>query len=215
MAKQLDSKCKLCRRAGEKLFLKGERCTSPKCAMVRKPYPPGAHGNTGRSARGGRGVSEFGKQLAEKQKLKRIFGVSEKQLRKHLADATKQKGVVGDNLLMRLEMRFDNIIYRLGIASSRTQARQLVGHAMFNVNGKNLDIASAKLKAGDEIAVKENKLSKTYMKELQTIMKKKQEAPSWLEFDPKNMVAKILSNPPKEELGAGIDTHLIIEFYSR
>lgn len=212
MAKQLDSKCKLCRRAGEKLFLKGERCATPKCAMVRKPYPPGMHGNTRGSSRG---LSEFGKQLAEKQKLKKLYGVSEKQFRKHLAEASKQKGVLGEGLLTRLEMRFDNIIYRLGVASSRAQARQLVGHAMFQVNGKNLNIPSALLKAGDEISVKGQKMGSAYMKELQAIIKKKHETPSWLSFDPKAMKGKILSNPPKEDLGAGIDTHLVIEFYSR
>lgn len=212
MAKQLDSKCKLCRRTGEKLFLKGERCATPKCAMVRKPYAPGAHGNN----RGfSRGLSEFGKQLAEKQKIKRMYGVSEKQFRKHLSEAAKKKGVIGDNLITRLEMRFDNVIYRLGIASSRAQARQLVSHAMFVVNGKNLNVPSAELKAGDEIVVKEQKLSNSFMKELQTIMKKKHDTPSWLSIDPKTMNGKILSNPPKEELGVGIDTYLVIEFYSR
>lgn len=212
MAKQLDSKCKLCRRTGEKLFLKGERCGSPKCAMVRKPYAPGMHGNTKGP---GRGMSEFGKQLAEKQKAKRMYGISEKQFRKHLAEASKQKGVVGDNLLARLEMRLDNVIYRMGIALSRAQARQLVSHSIFHVNGKNLNIPSAQLKAGDEISVKEQKLGSSYMKELQAVLKKKHETPSWLSLDPKTMTGKVISNPPKEDLGVGIDTHLVIEFYSR
>ena len=127
MAKNLDSKCKLCRRAGEKLFLKGDRCSTPKCAIVRKPYAPGMHGGVKKYQKG---LSEFGKQLAEKQKIKRIYGVSEKQFKRHLVDATKQEGVAGDNLINRLEMRFDNIIFRLGWASSRAQARQLVSHTL-------------------------------------------------------------------------------------
>ena len=212
MSTQTDSKCKLCRRAGEKLFLKGDRCASPKCAVVRKPYAPGMHGGTGKFTKG---LSEFGKQLAEKQKVKRLYGVSEKQFRKHLAEAQKQKGVAGENLLTRLEMRLDNVIYRLGLAVSRAQARQLVGHSLFLVNGRTLNIPSAKVRVGDEITVKENKLAKTYMKELQAVLKKKHESPAWVTLDPQTMTGKVLSSPAKEEINAGLDLHLVIEFYSR
>ncbi len=210
MAKDSNSKCKLCRRAGEKLFLKGDRCLTPKCAVTRKPYVPGMHGPKGQ-----RGLSEFGKQLAEKQKLKRLYGLSERQLRRHLGNAQKQKGVVGDNLILELESRFDNIIYRLGIASSRAQARQLVSHSMFTVGDKVLNVPSAKIKVGQEIQVKEGKMEKTYMKELRSIMKKKQETPSWLSLDPKNMQAKVLSKPTKEEAISDVDLAAVLEFYSR
>ncbi|MEA1925800.1 MAG: 30S ribosomal protein S4 [Patescibacteria group bacterium] len=223
MAKQTNSKCKLCRRAGEKLFLKGDRCATPKCAIVRKPYAPGMHGGTNRSfggggghGRGGRGLSEFGKQLAEKQKIKRMYGVSEQQFKKHLSEAMQQKGVVSDNLLIRLESRFDNIIYRLGLASSRSQARQMVNHSTFLVNGKILDVPSAKLKTGDEISVKKQKAAKLYIKELEAILRKKdEEVSSWLSFDSKTMTGKVLSSPPKDEINSNLNTHLVIEFYSR
>lgn len=214
MANQAKSKCKLCRRAGDKLFLKGDRCASPKCAMVRKPYIPGAHGNAGGGYKG-RGMSDFGKQLAEKQKLKRIYRVTEKQFKKHLKEAQLQSGVVGDNLVIRLESRFDNIIYRLGYAVSRAQARQLVSHSMFTVNGKVLNIPSAILKIGDEIVLKPQKKEKTFFKELQTVLTKKQNVSGWLSFDVTNMSAKVLATPNKDELGTGVNVSLVIEFYSR
>lgn len=214
MANQAKSKCKLCRRAGDKLFLKGARCFSPKCAMVLKPYIPGAHGNAGGGYKG-RGMSDYGKQLAEKQKLKRIYRVTEKQFKKHLKEAQLQSGVVGDNLMVRLESRFDNIIYRLGFAVSRAQARQLVSHSMFTVNGKVLNIASAILKIGDEIALKPQKKEKTFFKELQTVLTKKQNVSGWLSFDVTNMSAKVLAIPNKDELGTGVNVSLVIEFYSR
>ncbi len=213
MANQAKSKCKLCRRAGEKLFLKGDRCLSPKCAMVRKPYIPGAHGNAGGGK--GRGLSDFGKQLAEKQKLKRIYRVTEKQFKKHLKEAELQPGVVGDNLIIRLESRLDNIIYRLGFAVSRAQARQLVSHSMFTVNGKVLDIPSAILKVGDDIVLKSQKKGKTFFQELQAVLKKKHDVPGWLSFDVNNMSAKVLAAPNKDELGTGVNVSLVIEFYSR
>ncbi|MBT3356289.1 30S ribosomal protein S4 [bacterium] len=214
MANQEKSKCKLCRRAGEKLFLKGDRCVSPKCAMVRKPYIPGAHGNAG-GGRKGRGLSDFGKQLAEKQKLKRLYRVTEKQFKKHLKEAQIQSGVVGDNLVIRLESRLDNIIYRLGFAVSRAQARQLVSHSMFTVNGKMLNVPSAILKVGDEIALKSQKKEKTFFKELQTVLKKKKNVAGWLSFDANNMTAKVLATPSKDDLGTGVNISLVIEFYSR
>lgn len=219
MAKNLGSKCKLCRRSGEKLFLKGDRCATPKCAMVRKPYAPGAHGQVasmGRGGRGrGRGLSEFGKQLAEKQKVKRIYCVSEQQFRRHLKEAQKQTGVVGDNLILQLEMRLDNIVYRLGLAVSRSQARQLVSHGMFLVNGKVLNIPSARLKVDDEIKVKDQKAKNSYFKELQAIIKKKHQLSEWLSFDADTMAGKVLSYPEKNEAGAGLDLPAVIEFYSR
>jgi len=212
MAKILTSKCKLCRRAGEKLFLKGDRCSSPKCALVRKAYAPGAHGNTEGMRRG---FSEYGKQLAEKQKLKRIYGISEKQLRRHLASAQKKSGVLGDNLLILLESRLDNIVYRLGIAQSRSQARQLVSHRAFNVDGKSLNVPSALLKIGSTVAVKKNKLEKAFMKEAKTALKKSSIQSKWLEFDAGKMEGKVLASPNKDEIGINVNMAMIIEFYSR
>ncbi len=214
MAKNLGSKCKLCRRAGEKLFLKGDRCATPKCAMLRKPYAPGAHGPTS-NRRFSRGLSEFGKQLAEKQKVKRIYGISEQQFRRHLKGAQKQTGVVGDNLVMQLEMRLDNIVFRLGLAVSRSQARQMVSHSMFLINNKSLNVPSAKLKIGDELKVKGQKMKGGYFKELQAIIKKKHQFPEWLSFDADTMTGKVLSAPAKEEAEAGLDLPAVIEFYSR
>lgn len=218
MAKNLGSKCKLCRRAGEKLFLKGDRCATPKCAMVRKPYAPGAHGQVASMRRGGgrgRGLSEFGKQLAEKQKLKRLYSISEQQFRRHLKKAKKQTGVVGDNLILQLEMRLDNIVYRLGLAVSRSQARQLANHSMFLINGRSLNIPSAQLKVGDEIKVKDQKAKNSHFKELQVIMKKKHQLPEWLSFDADTMTGKVSAYPEKEEVGATLDLSTVIEFYSR
>ena len=152
MARNIEAKCKKCRRAGEKLFLKGERCFTPKCAMVKRPYAPGMHGK-----KPTRGKSEFGIQLSAKQKIKRIYGVLEKQFRKHFDEVKNKPGVTGDLLLQRLEMRLDSIVYRSGIASSRNQARQIVNHGLVNINGKKADIPSLKVKPGDEIIVKKNK----------------------------------------------------------
>jgi small subunit ribosomal protein S4 len=212
MAKILSSKCKLCRRAGEKLFLKGDRCSSPKCAMVRKAYAPGAHGNAdGRR----RGLSEYGKQLAEKQKLKRIYGISEKQLRRHLAIAKKKSGVLGDNLLLTLESRLDNIIYRLGVAQSRSQARQLVSHGLFTVNGKPLNIPSATVRVGDVIKVKETKLEKNFIKEVKVVLKKNSLNAKWLDFNAGKLEGKVLAKPSKDEIGVNVDVAMVIEFYSR
>ena len=213
MAKILTSKCKLCRRAGEKLFLKGERCSSPKCALVRKAYIPGAHGN----AMGGirRGLSEFGKQLKEKQKLKRIYGISEKQLRRHLSIAKKKEGVLGDNLIIMLESRLDNIVYRLDIAQSRSQARQLVSHGLFAVNNKKLNVPSATLNIGDEVKVREKKLEKTFIKNVKMALKKSSNNARWMELDANNMKGKILAKPTKDEIGINVDIAMVIEFYSR
>lgn len=211
MARNLESKCKLCRRAGEKLFIKGERCDSPKCAMIKRAYAPGVHGPNQRKG----AASEFGRQLAKKQKIKRIFGVSERQLKKHLRDAKKKTGSASDNLLTRLEMRFDNVVYRLGMAQSRSQARQLVGHSQFLLNDKNLDIPSAILKVGDRIKVKETKIQKNYFQNLREQMKKGRKIPQWLAFDLEKMEGKVVSLPAQGELSVVGGAQEIIEFYSR
>jgi len=211
MARNLESKCKLCRRAGEKLFLKGERCESPKCAMVKKAYAPGMHG----SAQHKSSLSEFGRQLAKKQKIKRIFGVSEEQLKRHLRDAKKKTGSASNNLLIQLELRFDNVIYRAGLAQSRSHARQLVGHSQFLLNDKVLNIPSAVLKVGDKFKVKQSKTNKTYFQNLKEILKKGKRTPQWLSFNLEKMEGQILSLPAKSEFSVASGAQEIVEFYSR
>ncbi|OGI17180.1 MAG: 30S ribosomal protein S4 [Candidatus Moranbacteria bacterium RIFCSPHIGHO2_02_FULL_40_12b] len=210
MARILNSKCKKCRRAGEKLFLKGDRCYSPKCAMIRKPYPPGMHGK-----RFSRGQSEYGKQLSMKQKIKRIYGIMENQFRKHFKEVRKKKGVLGDMFLARLEMRLDNIIYRIGLSGSRSLARQLVNHGSIKVNGRKVDIPSYEVRVGDVISVSESGKSKNYFKNQLQILKNKKNFPSWINFDNSAMEAKIKSIPKREDTDANVDAQLVVEYYSR
>lgn len=210
MGKSLDSKCKKCRRAGEKLFLKGDRCDSPKCAMVRKAYPPGMHGK-----RMSRGLSEYGKQLAMKQKIKRIYGVMERQFRKHFDEVRGKTGVIGDLLMARLEMRLDNVVYKTGVANSRASARQLVGHGFIKINNKKVDIPSYELSVGDEISINDLKKGKTYLKNQSQILKNKKDFPKWLEFSPSEMKGKIKSFPKREDIDANVDPQIVVEYYSR
>ncbi len=210
MAKNLDSKCKLCRRAGEKLFLKGERCFGPKCAMQRRPYAPGVHGQNAR-----RSSSEFGRQLAMKQKIKRIYGVLERQFRNHFEEAANLAGITGDHLLSRLERRLDNVVYRLGFAASRAQARQLVGHKMFEVNGKRQNIPSAEVKVGDVIKIKITKQQKTYWKNLAEILANKQDVPHWLALDVANGEGRVIAMPVREDVGVSVDPQMVVEYYSK
>lgn len=209
MARIMD-KCTLCRRAGEKLFLKGDRCLSPKCAIARRPYAPGVHGQT--PTRGG---SEFGRQLAMKQKIKRLYGVMERQFRNHFEEARKRRGIIGDQLLSRLERRLDNVVYRLGFASSRAQARQLVGHKMFEVNGKRLNISSFEVKIGDTIVLKQTKSGKTYFKNLIETLKNKKDVPHWLELDAEKFTGKMLALPSREDIGVRVDAQMVVEYYSK
>ncbi|HBR79464.1 MAG: 30S ribosomal protein S4 [Candidatus Moranbacteria bacterium GW2011_GWE1_35_17] len=210
MARDLNSRCKKCRRAGEKLFLKGERCASVKCAMIRKPYAPGVHGK-----RMGRGLSEYGKQLAMKQRIKRIYGVLEKQFRKHFEDISGKEGIAGNLLMIRLEMRLDNVVYRMGLASSRNAARQLVNHGLLKVNGKSLDVPSALVKIGDSIKVSETKKEKKYFKDIAGALKNKKDVPSWISMDVANLEGKIVSKPDIASIGINADPQLVVEYYSR
>ncbi len=210
MAKNLDSKCKLCRRAGEKLFLKGERCFGPKCAMSRRPYAPGVHGQNAR-----RSSSEFGRQLAMKQKIKRIYGVLERQFRNHFEEAAGLTGITGDHLLSRLERRLDNVVYRLGFAASRSQARQLVGHKMFEVNGKRQNIPSAEVRVGDVIKIKVSKQQKNYWKNLAEILANKQDVPHWLALDVANGEGRVIAMPVREDVGVSVDPQMVVEYYSK
>lgn len=210
MARNLDKKCKQCRRIGEKLFLKGERCFTPKCAMVKRNYPPGYHGQKGYPKK-----TEFGLQLQEKQKAKKKYGLLERQFQNYYKKALKLKGNSDYNLLLLLESRLDNVIYRLGLAKSRNKTRQLVLHGFVMVNDKKVNIPSYQVKVGDVINIKESKLSQSYFVDLQkTIVK--ETTPSWLAFlDNKKFIAKVISKPTKEEIIQDINTSLIIEFYSR
>jgi small subunit ribosomal protein S4 len=209
MARMME-KCKLCRRAGEKLFLKGERCFSEKCAMVRRPTPPGMHG-----AKKARSASEFGRQLAMKQRIKRVYGVMERQFRNHFQEAERTHGVVGNELMSRLERRLDNVVYRLGFASSRALARQLVSHKNFLVNGRRADIPSMEVKEGDVITVKEEKREHTYFKNLAETIVNKKDVPEWLTLDPKKLEGTVSGRPSKDDVEVNVDPQLVVEYYSK
>ena len=208
MAKYTESKCRLCRREGAKLFLKGERCFKPTCAFEKRPVAPGQHGMARKK------ISEYGLQLREKQKCKRIYGVLEGQFRKYFEKADRMKGITGENMLSLLERRLDNVIFRMGIGSSRSQARQLVTHGHFTVNGKAVNIASYCVKIGDVIAVKENKKDNKYFAEIKTM--KIGAMPKWLEFNPETLEGKILANPTREDVAdVTIKENMIVELYSK
>ena len=208
MARYTGSVCRLCRREGKKLFLKGERCYGPKCAISRRAYAPGQHGQ------GRKKVSEYGLQLRAKQQAKRYYGVLESQFAHYFELASKQSGQAGENLLRILESRLDNVVYRVGLASSRAEARQLVGHGHFEVNGKRVDIASYLLKAGDEIAVCEKSKSSDKIKAV-VEANGARPVPEWISVDREKLTAKIVALPTREQIEAPVDEQLIVEFYSR
>ncbi len=206
MAKMIGADCKQCRREGCKLFLKGERCTTKKCAIERRPVAPGQHG-TGRKR-----VTEYGTQLREKQKVKRAYGILEKQFHKYYEEAERMKGVTGENMLSLIERRLDNVVYRMGIGSSRSECRQIVNHGQITVNGKRVNIPSYQVKVGDIIAVKENKRDLDMFKQLKGM---KVVMPKWLEFNSDTLEGKVLALPTREDIDLNIKEHLIIELYSR
>jgi len=209
MGRNLDPKCKQCRRAGEKLMLKGERCNSPKCAMVRKNYPPGFHGPKGRKRQ-----SDYGLQLAEKQKAKKQYNTLEKQFKLTFEKAKKQSGNIGDNFLKLLEMRLDNAVYRLGFASSRVQARQLVSHGHFEINDHKVNIPSCQVKVGDVIKIRaKSKRSKNF-KDLGERLKKFS-PPGWFNLDVNDLSGKVLHQPGTEDIQTNINIQMIVEYYSR
>ena len=208
MAKYTESKCRLCRREGAKLFLKGDRCYKTTCPFERRPVAPGVH------AGGRRKVSEYGMQLREKQKTKRIYGVLEGQFRAYYEKADRMKGITRENMLSLLERRLDNVVYRMGIAASRSQARQLVTHAHFTVNGKNVDIASYQVNAGDVIAVKESKKDNKYFTALKALTKNAS-MPKWVDFDPETLTGKVIALPTREDVDSQIAEHMIVELYSK
>lgn len=212
MSKYTGPVCKLCRREGEKLFLKGERCFSPKCAFERRGYPPGEHGREAQFRR--RRVSDYHRQLREKQKTKRIYGVTERQFRRYYRAALKKRGLTGANLLQMLERRLDNVVYRLGFAESRSHARLLVTHGHFNVNGRRTDVPSMLVHEGDNIEVREGSLKRMYFSGLPDIAEAKP-APHWLDRDLKARNGRVLQLPERRDVDATLNEQLIIEYYSR
>jgi small subunit ribosomal protein S4 len=211
VARYTGSKCKLCRREGEKLFLKGDRCSSPKCAFERRAYAPGMHG---RRASYRRKTSDYGLQLREKQKARRVYGVLERQFRRYFREAVKLGGLTGANLLSILERRLDNVVYRLGFAASRDQARQLVLHGHFEVNGTRARTPSMLVKSNDVITIRQRSSGLTYFKDLSGALDHVT-PPEWLSLDVENMQGQVSSLPSREQIVVPIQEHLIVEFYSR
>ncbi len=211
MGKNLDAKCKQCRRIGEKLLLKGERCFSAKCAMVKRNYPPGFHGPKGKKR-----LSDYGLQLAEKQKARKHYGLTESQFKLSFDKVQRKGGDVGTNFLKFLEMRLDNVIYRSGIASSRTLARQLVNHGHFKINDRKVNIPSYQVKIGQIITIKKSSLNNKYFKMLPEKLKNlASEQKSWLKTEAKELSVKVLHEPRIQDLPLNIKTHMIIEYYSK
>jgi len=208
MARYIDAVCKLCRREGDKLFLKGLKCSSPKCPFARRSYAPGQHGQNKPK------VSNYGVQLREKQKVKRMYGVLEKQFRRYFYIASKTKGVTGKVLLQLLERRLDNTIYRIGFAVSRAQARQIVRHNFIYLNAKRVNIPSYLVGKDDLIEIKSKERLRNKVKE-NLEMTKDRTVPSWLEVDTKELKAKILRLPEKEDIPSDIQEQLIVELYSK
>lgn len=211
MARYSDPVCKLCRREGDKLFLKGERCFTPKCAFERRSYPAGMHG---KQAQFRRKESDYTLQLRAKQKARRVYGIFERQFRRYFEQAQRQKGLTGVNLLMLLERRLDNVIYRLGLADSRAQARQLVRHGHFDVNGQLVNIPSYLVKPGDVIAVRERSRELVPFKELLQ-GRGAGRLPSWLSMDMPTLTGKVLSAPSRSDVDVSLNEQLIVEYYSR
>ena len=210
MARYTGPVCKLCRREGIKLFLKGDRCFTPKCAVDpnRRPYPPGPQSTRRRK------VSEYGTQLREKQKARHTYGVLERQFRRHYGEAERRAGSTGENLLRILEMRLDNIVFRLGFADSRAQARQLVSHGHLTVDGRKLDIPSYETNPGQVIGINTGSRELEYFKALAEVLRRR-EVPGWLSLDVAGMSGRILSAPSRSEIDANLQEQLIVEYYSR
>ena len=208
MARYTDEQCRICRREGQKLFLKGSRCYSDKCSISRRNYAPGQHGQ--KRAK----LSEYGTQLREKQKTKSYYGVGEKQFRGYFEMASNKKGITGENLLQILESRLDNVVYRLGFGASRAQARQLVNHGQFAVNGQRVDIPSYLVKAGDVITVRENKKENGAIK-ANIEANSARPVPAWLELNNETLSGKVVRLASREDIDLPVEEHLIVELYSK
>jgi len=206
MARYTGATCRLCRREGMKLFLKGDRCYTDKCAIVRRNFAPGQHGASKKK------LSNYGVQLREKQKARRIYGVLESQFRAYYEKADHMRGITGENLLMLLEMRLDNVIYRLGYGASRSEARQLVNHGHFLVNGKKVDIPSYKVSVNDVISVAEKSRNSEKFK---TFIENPKTLPQWLEADVENYSGKVVAVPSRDQIDAPVNETLIVELYSK
>ena len=208
MARYTDEQCRICRREGQKLFLKGSRCYSDNCSISRRNYAPGQHGQ--KRAK----LSEYGTQLREKQKTKSYYGVGEKQFRRYFEMASNKKGITGENLLQILESRLDNVVYRLGFGTSRAQARQLVNHGQFEVNGGKVDIPSYLVKAGDVISVRESKKENGAIK-ANIEVNSARPVPAWLELNNETLSGKVVRLASREDVDIPIEEHLIVELYSK
>lgn len=212
MARYTGPVCKLCRREGDKLFLKGARCFTTKCAVERRAYPPGQHGRGATFRR--RRSSDYSKQLREKQKARRIYGVMERQFRRYYREAQRRPGVTGENLLILLERRLDNVVYRLGFGDSRAQARQLIQHGHIDVNGQRTNASSTLLKVGDVISVRERSRKLNYFRELPAVLEQR-DVPEWLAVEPSQMMGRVVALPTRELIDQPLDEQLIVEYYSR
>jgi small subunit ribosomal protein S4 len=215
MSKYLGPVCRLCRREGEKLYLKGERCFTPKCAIDRRNFPPGQHGKTG--SRGGNRSgreSDYLRQLRAKQRARRVYGILERQFHRYYEVANQRHGITGLNLLQILESRLDNVVYRLGFASNRAQARLLVTHGHFTVNGRRTDVPSMLLREGDTVAVRDGSRGLEYFKVLPDLVEART-SPSWLNRDPKQLSGSIQRLPERAEIDGFLNEQLIVEYYSR
>lgn len=208
MAKYTDSKCRICRREGTKLFLKGDRCFTDKCSYDRRAYPPGEQGRTRKKP------TDFALQLREKQKVRRMYGLLEGQFKRYFNIADRSKGVTGKNLLVMLERRLDNVVYRAGFANSRSQARQLVNHGHFLINGRKVDVPSYQVKEADNIQVKENSKKNPVIQEAQEVMARRGGI-EWLEVDEKALKATVKALPTREDIQFPINEQLIVELYSK
>jgi small subunit ribosomal protein S4 len=212
MAKYLGPVCRLCRREGEKLFLKGQRCFSPKCSFEKRGFVPGQHGRTG-SSRPER-TSDYARQLRAKQKARRVYGVLERQFRRYFGLAQRRRGMTGLNLLQTLELRLDNVVFRMGLAENRAQARQMVSHGHFLVNGHRTDIPSMLMRQGDQLAVREGSRATTLFKELPDFSEKRTCA-AWLARDLKSLTGQVLRIPERSDIDGNLTEQLIVEYYSR
>ncbi len=208
MARYTDPVCRICRREGAKLFLKGTRCYSKKCSFERRQAPPGQHGIRRRK------VGEYGMQLREKQKIRRTYSVLERQFKGYFDQASSTPGVTGENLLRMLELRMDNVVYRMGFASSRAEARQMVGHAHFQVNGRVSSIASLQLRPGDKVEVRESHRSRDPFKQAPELIKSRQ-IPEWLSVDGGKLAGSVLAAPRRDQMPLDLNEQLVVEYYSR
>lgn len=212
MSKYRGPVCKLCRREGEKLFLKGARCFSPKCAFERRGYAPGQHGKASQFR--GRRESDYNRQLRAKQKARRVYGILERQFRRYYEVSVSRRGVTGLNMLQILESRLDNVVFRLGYAESRAEARLLVTHGHFMVNGRRTDIPSMLLEVGDNLTIREGSLKRTYFKNLGDVAETRN-APAWLNRDLKSLSGSVTRLPERSEIDGNLNEQLIVEYYSR